>query len=68
VPQTDPVWDWIFYFRKTQNLPEENREREHCADAGERQRTRGAQNAKSVRLSAYGFFTSVAVYSRRAPE
>lgn len=61
MPQANPVWDWIFYFRKTENLPQEKREMKHRADAAERQRTRGAQNANSLRLSAYGFFTSVAV-------
>lgn len=61
MPQANPVWDWIFYFRKTENLPQEKREMKHRNDAGERQRTRGAQNATSLRLSVYGFFTNVAV-------
>ena len=61
MPQANPVWDRIFYFRKTENLPQEKREMKHRADAGEQQRTRGAQNANSLRLDDYGFFTNVAV-------
>ena len=59
--QSDPVWNWIFNFRKTESLPKEEREEKHRADAGGQQRARGAHNAKSPCLKSYGFFTSVAV-------
>lgn len=59
--QADPVRDWILYFWETQNLPKQQREMKHRADAEARRRTRGAQTANSLRLNGYGFFTSVAV-------
>ncbi len=33
--QADPVRNWIFHFRKTENLAQEKREMKHRADAAE---------------------------------
>ena len=57
----DPVRNRVFHFWKTESLSEENREMNHLDDAAEQQRTRDAQKANSLRLSAYGFLTIVAV-------
>lgn len=59
--QPDRVGNRVFHFRKTENLTEKECEMQHRADAGEQPRTRGAQIENSLPLSAYGFFTSVAV-------
>lgn len=61
MPETNPGRNRVFHFRKTESLPEKQREMKHRNDARGQQRTRGAQNANSLRLSAYGFLTSVAV-------
>lgn len=61
MPQANPVGDWIFDFGEAEHLPYKQREVKHRADAEARWRTRGAQNGNSLRLNAYGFFTSVAV-------
>jgi hypothetical protein len=59
--QPDRVGNRVFHFRKTENLSKKKSEMKHRADAGERRRTRGAQNANSLGLDDYGFLTNVAV-------
>ncbi len=61
VAEANLVRNRILYFWQTQGSPHEKCDEKHRADAREQRRTRGAQNANSLCLAGYGFFTSVAV-------